>query len=288
MESETATRLQSGWVHRGVLFVIFLICGLLIFVFGSSYYLIFPTNQNFIYSIGLTIFFLGVTAILSRLEGLKVYRPISYAFFIAATASFLSWILGPWLLPILDISESTLTGVGLAKLSEALVIVLTIIVLTKVVGDDLGSIYLKRGNLRFGLVIGLVTFIVLAVIAFLQAQSLSISVEAIVASLPWILTFIFANALMEELWFRGIFLKKFEPFLGSVLALILTSVVFTFAHIGATYTDGFGLLRFLALLFPLSLAWGYLMQKTDSIWGSVLFHAGADLLVIVPFIAVLG
>jgi membrane protease YdiL (CAAX protease family) len=93
---------------------------------------------------------------------------------------------------------------------------------------------------------------------------------------------------MEELWFRGIFLKKFEPFLGSVLSLVLTSVVFTLAHIGATYADGFGLLRFLALLFPLSLAWGYVMQKTDSIWGSVLFHAGADLLVIIPFLAVLG
>lgn len=286
MERETVVK--TGWIYRGGLFVIFLISGTLIFVFGSSYFTIFPTNQNFIYTISLPLFFLAAAIILTRLEGLKVYWPISYAFFIASTANFLSWLLGPWLLPILNISDRTFTGVALAKLSEALVIVLTIIVLTKVIGDDLGSIYLKRGNLRLGLVIGLVTLIVLAVIAVLQAQSLIISFEKIIAALPWILTFIFANAFMEELWFRGIFLKKFDPFLGSVLSLVLTSVVFTLAHIGATYADGFGLLRFLALLFPLSLAWGYVMQKTDSIWGSVLFHAGADLLVIIPFLAVLG
>jgi membrane protease YdiL (CAAX protease family) len=30
---------------------------------------------------------------------------------------------------------------------------------------------------------------------------------------------------------------------------------------------------------------GYAMLKTDSIWGSVLFHAGYDLLVILPVLA---
>jgi membrane protease YdiL (CAAX protease family) len=34
---------------------------------------------------------------------------------------------------------------------------------------------------------------------------------------------------------------------------------------------------FLAILFPLALAWGYIMQKTDSLWGSILFHAGMDI-----------
>jgi len=36
-------------------------------------------------------------------------------------------------------------------------------------------------------------------------------------------------------------------------------------------------LIFLAVLVPLALAWGYLMQKTDSIWASILFHAGMDI-----------
>jgi membrane protease YdiL (CAAX protease family) len=34
---------------------------------------------------------------------------------------------------------------------------------------------------------------------------------------------------------------------------------------------------FLAILFPLALAWGYIMQKTDRLWGSILFNAGMDI-----------
>jgi membrane protease YdiL (CAAX protease family) len=36
-------------------------------------------------------------------------------------------------------------------------------------------------------------------------------------------------------------------------------------------------LLFLAVVVPLALAWGAIMQKTESIWGSILFHAGMDI-----------
>jgi len=29
-----------------------------------------------------------------------------------------------------------------------------------------------------------------------------------------------------------------------------------------------------------ALLWGYLMQKSDSLWGSALFHAGADCMIV--------
>lgn len=31
------------------------------------------------------------------------------------------------------------------------------------------------------------------------------------------------------------------------------------------------------MLVPLALAWGYLADDTGSLWGAILFHAGADL-----------
>jgi membrane protease YdiL (CAAX protease family) len=34
--------------------------------------------------------------------------------------------------------------------------------------------------------------------------------------------------------------------------------------------------------------WGWLMQKSGSIWGSVLFHAGADVAIILPIFQSLG
>jgi membrane protease YdiL (CAAX protease family) len=48
-------------------------------------------------------------------------------------------------------------------------------------------------------------------------------------------------------------------------------------HGSVTYTASNAI--FLAILFPLALVWGYVMQKTDSVWGSILFHAGMDILI---------
>jgi len=70
-----------------------------------------------------------------------------------------------------------------------------------------------------------------------------------------------------------------------MVSLFLTSIVFTGAHIGATYLSWSERLRFLVILFPLSLAWGFTMQLTHSLLGSALFHAGGDLLIINGFIA---
>jgi membrane protease YdiL (CAAX protease family) len=47
-------------------------------------------------------------------------------------------------------------------------------------------------------------------------------------------------------------------------------------------------MRFLVVLFGLAIAWGWLMHRTGSLWGSALFHAGADLLIILPIFSSLG
>jgi membrane protease YdiL (CAAX protease family) len=75
-----------------------------------------------------------------------------------------------------------------------------------------------------------------------------------------------------------VFLKRYEPFLGKGLANLLTAIVFTLAHVQVTYVAD--VLQFLVIVFPLALTWGYLMQRTDSLWGSVLFHAGADCMIV--------
>ena len=70
---------------------------------------------------------------------------------------------------------------------------------------------------------------------------------------------------MEELWFRGIFLKKLEPLIGSASALILTTILFAVSHLGATYVAGAEVLGLFSMVFTLGLGCGYLMQKTDSL-----------------------
>jgi membrane protease YdiL (CAAX protease family) len=92
------------------------------------------------------------------------------------------------------------------------------------------------------------------------------------------LIFVLANGTLEELLFRGLFLRKLEPFVGKFLSNLLTALVFTVLHRGAFYTSDEAI--FLAVTFPLALVWGYVMQKTDGIWGSILFHAGMDIPII--------
>jgi membrane protease YdiL (CAAX protease family) len=54
-------------------------------------------------------------------------------------------------------------------------------------------------------------------------------------------------------------------------------------HTQVTYAPE--MLQFLAIVILLSLAWGYLIQKTDSLWGAVLWHAAGDCLIIFPIFA---
>jgi membrane protease YdiL (CAAX protease family) len=67
---------------------------------------------------------------------------------------------------------------------------------------------------------------------------------------------------------------------------LLCALIFTFAHIQVTYSED--LPFFLAAVFILGLLWGYLIQRTDSLLSSVLFHAGADMMVIIPIMLQYG
>jgi membrane protease YdiL (CAAX protease family) len=109
--------------------------------------------------------------------------------------------------------------------------------------------------------------------------------DVIIAALPWMLVFCFSNAFMEELWFRGVFLGKLTPLLGTAASVIATALVFGMTHSAATYINPTQMILFSIIVFSLGLVNGWVMLKTGSLWGSVLFHAGYDLLVIIPVLA---
>jgi hypothetical protein len=100
--------------------------------------------------------------------------------------------------------------------------------------------------------------------------------DVLIARLPWALLFSLANGLMEELWFRGLFLRRFASVIGVVGSILVTSVVFTVSHATASYMNPIEAILFQAIIFPMALLFAYLMHKTDSVWSSVLYHAGSD------------
>jgi membrane protease YdiL (CAAX protease family) len=282
MPAEAANRpLRAG------LFVLSLLCGLAIFVFGSGYYTVFPTNHSILYLAGLSALFLVSALVLRRNKRVDRYWQIAFAFFVASSALLVSTFMSRFtdrILNALNLTTDTLQGIAIAKLYEMVMIVVPILVLTRLSGEDLGSLYLRRGN-RGSWSIGTLVLFNLASSALLFFAARYSNLDKLGAAVLWGLVFSFANGFMEELWLRGLFLKRFEPLFGIGGTVLLTSLVFSLMHVGAVYLSPAAIPFLLAYALTLGLACGTLVMKTNSLWGAVLIHAAADLF---GFIALLA
>jgi len=160
---------------------------------------------------------------------------------------------------------------------------ITFTILTRLFRTSFGSIYLQKGRLRLGLLIGLIGFAGMATFGVLEARASGIGMNRILGWTPWLLVFVLANGFFEELMFRGLFLKKFKPLVGPCLGNLATALVFAIGHAGVSYTSS--ILPFVGITFIFALVAGFVMQKTEAVWGSVLFHAGADVVIMIGIFA---
>jgi membrane protease YdiL (CAAX protease family) len=177
-------------------------------------------------------------------------------------------------------------GIAMAKFLQASLIVIGILAVTLLGGQNLGSLYIRRGRLLLGLSVGSITAIALVFLALRQPAVMAMGTAKLISLAPWIALFVLSNAFVEEILFRGLFLGRYEKLIGKWPAILSTGLAFTLAHVQVRYAPDMPV--FLLVTFAFSIAWAWLMQKTGSIWGSVLFHAGADVLIIVPIFAGLG
>jgi uncharacterized protein len=263
--------------YRILLFVLLLICGislpslsgLLIPPFSAI-----PTNYILVYPAILSAVFLSVALILRK--KLRGYFQIFFAFFIASLAVLFDLLI--------NIPPNTESGLALDMLASTSIIVSIILVFTRVSGNSFASIFLKKGNLKLGLIFGFAGFLFFALTAIPAAQYLfqgkNLSLDKVIAWLPWILPIVLLNGIREELLYRGLFLKKFEAKLGPKTSNFLQAIIFSLSHSVAglgfsAYTPFIWVL--VVFTFSLGLIWGYIMLRTDSIIGSTLFHAGSDI-----------
>jgi membrane protease YdiL (CAAX protease family) len=168
------------------------------------------------------------------------------------------------------------------KFAQFISVVPAILVLTVIARSDMGSLYMNKGklglSLALGLVVGLASLIPFIAMGGWQAAQVA-GPARILSWLPLLAIFSLTNSVMEELWFRAIFLKKLEALLGARASNLLTSIVFAVAHFGA-----WGL-PLVAVTFFLGVACAYIMQKTNSLSGAVLGHAIADILFMLVLVA---
>jgi membrane protease YdiL (CAAX protease family) len=262
------------------LFILFLTGALAIFVFGNPYFAIFRTNRNTDYNTLLSVFFLATTFLVHRNERTRKYWPVSFAFFAAALAN---WSLGLNLIRFPGDAPNTVEGTTWDKLAQAIKVVLPLLLLVKVAGFDLGSVYLKRGRVKARVIIGLGFLVIFTVFGLVVGVGQGKELGSLLSSLPLWLVFSLLNSFMEELWFRGIFVRRLAPFIGQGTSVLLLALAFGASRIGAVFVTPGEILQFVIPVFLLGLGAGYLMVKTDSLWGAVLLHAGADVFYALAF-----
>ncbi|HAE42224.1 MAG TPA: hypothetical protein DCG34_04805 [Clostridiales bacterium] len=270
-------------IVTAVEFLVLLMIGICVFVVFSHMRPVLNRNADIVGRFLLSVLLLVSALLARRTNNHKKYWKILFAFFIAILTISVDYYTpsSRLLIPFSQNHLQTPAGIALDKLGSSIIIIGGIVVLTIISGEKLSSLFLYDGNVRESLKIGTVAFSIVAFGSVLIAKlfgAQDLSLERIIPWLPWILIFIAGNALNEELLFRGLFFKKLEPVLGGFLSNLVVAIPFVLHHTGVTYTND--VFMFLSYLLPLSLLWGYITQKTGSLWGAVLFHAGTDIPVV--------
>jgi hypothetical protein len=264
---------------------------IIILALGLSVFLVQMTFANkigLVYRVGLSGLLLIGSILLNKKTQTLKYGKIVFLYFVASTAILISSLIGNWGLLLFGLDTSSYVGQSIAKFSESLPIIIVILVSIKYVKSDLNTIYLAKGKFKTGLFIGFSFFIAFTAITVLlgtfnplfQDKLNDNNINTLILVIPWSLIFVISNGFMEELLFRGLFLKHFESIIGFKSSNILTAIIFSIAHVQVTYATH--MIGFIIIVFLLGLLLGHYMKKTNSIIAPMLIHAGADMMMILP------
>jgi hypothetical protein len=278
---------QTHWLQRLGLFFLFMVCEAAIFIFGSHYFNVFPTNKNLTFNLVVSAIFLVAAMWLKYDKRWNTHWQIAFVFFIASIAYPFTALFDSWIRMVLSwfaVTTDTSKGMAIEKVCEMLLKVVPILLLVKLAGADMGSIFLKRGNLKLGLGIGALVFFFLSPASFMFAAQRFTSVDTLDSG------GCVGNGIFCRKQFHGrIMAARYFPQAlcagaWNQCSVWLTSIIFAFMHGFAFYFDPMVLTFFVVNTLALGLACGYLMMKSDSIWGAVLIHAASDFFL---FVAVL-
>jgi membrane protease YdiL (CAAX protease family) len=276
----------NGEPVRFGLFALLTICGFLIFALTMTFAPVLPMWGNYAARAGFLAIFGTLWWVARDGHPLSRFRPVFFAYFTAVLGLSLGFFFADRGLKLFGLTTQTPVGIAMAKFLQASLIVIGILAVARLCGEDLASLYIRKGRLLLGLSVGFITAGALLVLGLLQPAVRALGTAKVMSLAPWVLLFVVSNAFLEELLFRGLFLGRYQPLIGKWLAILSTALAFTLAHMQVSYAPN--LWAFLLVTFGFSIAWGWLMQKTESLWGSALFHAGADLLIILPIFSSLG
>lgn len=242
--------------------------------------------------------FLALALSLRQRPSLRQYANLAYAFFILALFVVLdntiptvvaTSVLRQPPVPGNPLS-STVGGSVIVQLIEVAITLVVVVGLTKAAGVSGGSLYLRWGVFGRALIIGVVGFLFFYGLALVHPSNQFfpsrgvLNTSQVLAVTPALLTIVLCNGFLEELVFRGLFLRSYNGVFGPYLANVVQAAIFALAHVGVSYTP-FALLFIALIVFPLGLLLGYLMRSSHGIIAGTLFHAGADIPIYLAFLS---
>jgi len=199
---------------RGGRFVLFLALSLCVYLVAMTFSETIGDGVENAARLAMAAAFLLVALFMRRRNAEGASWRVFYALFAAAAALYVSWRFSGVGNRVLSIPLNSAPGLAIAKLSSAVLTVAAIVLLVRAVGKPAASLYLRLGNLKLGLAVGLIGFAVLSGLALVQALGSGMNWQNLRALAPWVLVFILANGFLEEILFRGLFLGRLEPLIG--------------------------------------------------------------------------
>ncbi len=262
--------------------IIYVITGGLIFILGLNLLNFVPEKFRDSYKIVLPIILL-ITYFVSQ-KHFPNQKSVFLAFFLVSAGWALDFYLTGKIKDLFSLNTKELSGLTYTMVISTLLVSAPVIIGWLISGQNLPAIFIKGSPKVWSIVLGIAGLIFFGGLGILQAIDQGLTIKVIGVAIPLALVFSLANGFREELAYRAIFLKGFQENIGGVLAVIVTTLVFTLAHIDVSYTPA-NMIVFAIVLVLLGVVGSLIMMKTGSLIGAVLFHAGADILLIMGMLS---
>lgn len=281
-------------MHRGLILVLSLGAGFLVFL-GGPFAVALTRNLHpgigraaaarGIYAALIVLLLMAALAV-RRKPSLRPYWRLTFGYFVASSAVMLSDLAGDGALILWGQPWTTLSGFVALKLGEDATTIGTIIMLAILTRDDREQLFLSRSRLGLGLAIGIASLVALTGLSVSLLWGNDFQPDRVRELLAPLLLVALADGFMEEMLFRGLFLRRLGRCVGDDWANVVTATVFAFWHLEPAF-PGSNPVNHL-VLFVLGLLLGRVMQRTGSVLAPALIHAGAIMIIFPDVLTTLG
>lgn len=262
--------------------MIYIVLGGLIFVLGLNLLKLIPEKFHDIYKIGLPIVLL--IAYLASQKYFPDQKTVFLAFFLVSLGWTIDYYLTGRFKDFLSLNTKELSGLAYTMVISTLLVSVPIIIGWLISGQKLSALFIQSSEKTWSIVVGMAGLLLFGGLGVLQSLNQGLTIKVIGAALPLALVFSLSNSFREELVYRAVFLKGFQTTIGVASTIIVTTLVFTLAHIDVSYTPASQIV-FIIVLVTIGVVGSLIMMKTGSLIGSVIFHTGADVLLIMGMLS---